>query len=75
MQCVFDVHDAVSEIYFPTNAVVSLVVPLSTGEIVETAMVGRDGVIAARPRSMGGFRSTAVSCKSAEIVCFAPSMR
>ena len=43
---VFDVHDAVGEIYFPTNAVISLVVPLSTGEIVETAMVGRDGVIA-----------------------------
>ncbi len=43
---VFDVHDAVSEIYFPTNAVISLVIPLSTGEVVETAMVGRDGVIA-----------------------------
>lgn len=46
-QVVFDVHDAVHEIYFPTNAVVSLVIPLSTGEIIETAMVGRDGVIAA----------------------------
>lgn len=41
----FDVHEAVNQIYFPTTAVVSLVVPLSTGEIVETAMVGRDSVI------------------------------
>src|SRR5207248_3143304 len=32
---------------FPTDAVISLVVPLSTGETVETAMVGRDGVIGA----------------------------
>jgi CRP-like cAMP-binding protein len=46
-QVVFDVHDSVGEIYFPTNAVISLVIPLSTGEVVETAMVGRDGVVAA----------------------------
>ncbi len=46
-QVVFDVHDSVGEIYFPANAVISLVIPLSTGEVVETAMVGRDGVVAA----------------------------
>jgi CRP-like cAMP-binding protein len=33
--------------YFPTNAIVSLVVGLSTGEMIEAAMVGRDGVIGA----------------------------
>jgi hypothetical protein len=32
---------------FPNDAVVSLVIPLATGEIVETAMTGRDGVIGA----------------------------
>src|SRR5262249_35077730 len=34
-------------VYFPVNAVVSLLIPLSNGQIVETAMVGRDGVIGA----------------------------
>lgn len=43
----FEVSDAVDAVYFPADAVISLVVPLSTGEMVETAMVGRDGVIGA----------------------------
>ncbi|XIA64895.1 hypothetical protein ACFIOY_40155 [Bradyrhizobium sp. TZ2] len=33
--------------FFPTDAVISLVVSLSTGEMVESAMVRRDGVIGA----------------------------
>src|ERR1043166_8332572 len=40
-----EIRDTVTHAYFPTDAVVSLVAPLSTGEIIETAMVGRDGVI------------------------------
>jgi CRP-like cAMP-binding protein len=43
----FEVRELITAIYFPIDAVVSLVVPLSTGEIIETAMVGRDGVIGA----------------------------
>jgi CRP-like cAMP-binding protein len=43
----YDIHWQVHEVYFATDAVVSLVVPLSTGEIIESAMVGRDGVIGA----------------------------
>jgi CRP-like cAMP-binding protein len=43
----FEVSDTVTDVYFPTDAVVSLVVPLSTGETVETAMVGRDGIVGA----------------------------
>ena len=39
--------DALHTSYFPLNAVISLVVELSTGESVETAMVGRDGVVSA----------------------------
>jgi len=46
-QILFDIRDTVSDVYFPIDAVVSLVVPLSSGETVETAMVGRDGVIGA----------------------------
>jgi CRP-like cAMP-binding protein len=39
--------DAVEAIYFPISAVISIVVSLSTGELVEAAMIGRDGVVGA----------------------------
>ena len=55
-QILFDVGDTIDAVYFPTDAVVSLVVPLSTGEVVETAMVGRDGVIGAAA-ALNGRRS------------------
>ena len=38
---------SVEAIYFPTSAVVSIVASLSTGELVEAAMIGRDGLIGA----------------------------
>jgi len=37
--------DLVKAVYFPTSAVVSLVVTLTTGESTEAAMVGNDGAI------------------------------
>jgi CRP-like cAMP-binding protein len=46
-QVLFDIRQAVTEIHFPLDAVVSLVIPLATGEAVETAMTGRDGVVGA----------------------------
>jgi CRP-like cAMP-binding protein len=41
----FEAGQSISKVYFPTNAIVSLVVLLSTGETVEAAMVGRDGLV------------------------------
>ena len=41
----FDADETINHVYFPTSAVVSLVVTLSTGETIEAAMVGRDGVL------------------------------
>ena len=35
---------AVDRVYFPTAGVVSLVVEMQVGDMIETAMVGRDGV-------------------------------
>lgn len=35
----------VDRVYFPTAGVVSLVVEMKAGEMIETAMVGRDGVV------------------------------
>jgi CRP-like cAMP-binding protein len=43
----YDIRDGVDTVYFPLDAVVSLTVPLSTGEVIEAAMVGRDGVVGA----------------------------
>jgi CRP-like cAMP-binding protein len=43
----FDADQQIRHVYFPTGAVVSLVVSLSTGETVEAAMVGNDGVVGA----------------------------
>jgi CRP-like cAMP-binding protein len=43
----YDVRDIIGHVYFSTEAVISLTVPLSTGEVIESAMTGRDGVIGA----------------------------
>src|SRR3954454_11982282 len=43
----FEAGEPIKAIYFPTTAVISLVVTLSTGEVVEAAMVGKDGVVGA----------------------------
>ena len=43
----FEAEDEIKHVYFPTSAVVSLVVTLATGEVVEAAMVGSDGVVGA----------------------------
>lgn len=43
----FEAGDAMSYVYFPTTAVVSLVILLSTGETIEAAMVGCDGIVGA----------------------------
>jgi CRP-like cAMP-binding protein len=41
----YEAGDTINSVYFPINAVVSLVVSLASGEITEAAMVGKDGVI------------------------------
>ena len=38
---------AVRKVYFPYSGVISLVVELDVGSMIETAMVGRDGVLSA----------------------------
>jgi CRP-like cAMP-binding protein len=46
-QVLFEAGDTIHSVYFPTSAVISLVIGLSTGEMIEAAMVGRDGVVGA----------------------------
>ena len=43
----FEASQPISAVYFLYDAIVSLVVTLSSGEAIEAAMVGRDGVIGA----------------------------
>lgn len=43
----YEIGDKIEAVYFPWDSVVSMVVGLSTGEMVEAAMVGRDGVVGA----------------------------
>jgi hypothetical protein len=40
-----EVGASVREAFFPLSGIISLVVELSVGQMVETAMVGRDGVV------------------------------
>ena len=39
----YEAGDTINTVYFPITAVVSLVVTLASGEMTETAMVGKDG--------------------------------
>ena len=43
----FEAEREIEHVYFPTTAVVSLVVTLESGDMVEAAMVGSDGVVGA----------------------------
>lgn len=40
-----DVGDVIEHVYFPLGGVVSVTVPLKSGETIEAAMVGNDGVL------------------------------
>ncbi|OLB75102.1 MAG: hypothetical protein AUI16_12860 [Alphaproteobacteria bacterium 13_2_20CM_2_64_7] len=41
----FEAGDTIKAVYFPHTGIVSLVVDLASGEIVETAMIGRDSLV------------------------------
>nr|WP_249167743.1 Crp/Fnr family transcriptional regulator [Bradyrhizobium elkanii] len=43
----FEAEQEIKHVYFPTSGVVSLVMTLESGESVEAAMVGSDGVVGA----------------------------
>jgi CRP-like cAMP-binding protein len=42
---VAETNEPIVKVYFPVSGVVSLVVEMDVGEMIETAMVGRDGVV------------------------------
>jgi CRP-like cAMP-binding protein len=44
-QVLSEVGEEIRQVYFPQTSVISLVVELQAGDIIETAMIGRDGVV------------------------------
>ncbi len=42
---VAETNRPVEHVYFPETGVISLVVEMTVGDMIETAMVGRDGVV------------------------------
>ena len=42
---VFEAGEAIERVFFPHSGVVSLVVELASGEMIEAAMIGREGVV------------------------------
>ncbi len=72
-----DVGDVIDTVYFPTSAVVSLVVGLSTGEVVEGAMMGKDGAvgIAAALDSKIALTQAIVQLSGEAVVCSAASFK
>jgi CRP-like cAMP-binding protein len=44
---VYDVGDEIDRLYFPTRGIASLQVVMNDGRAIDTAMVGRDGVLGA----------------------------
>ena len=43
----FEAGDTINRVFFPHSGVISLVVSLDNGDLIETAMIGRDGVAGA----------------------------
>jgi CRP-like cAMP-binding protein len=67
----FEPGDIIEYVYFPTGGIVSLVAGLSTGEWVETAMIGKDGMLGASA-ALDGRTSTGraiVQLGGAALVC------
>jgi CRP-like cAMP-binding protein len=62
-QILFESGDSVDFVYFPEDAIISLVVTLLTGEAIEAAMVGRDGVVAASAALNGKISLSRAICQ------------
>jgi hypothetical protein len=54
----YSAGDKIDRVYFPHSGIISLVVELAGGEMIEAAMVGRDSMLGATSARTGRFRST-----------------
>src|SRR3954470_17128313 len=73
----FQAGDKIETVYFPTDAVISLVIGLSTGEVTESAMVGNDGLVGASSALDGkiAINSAVVQLPGEAMVCDANAFK
>src|SRR3954462_15605946 len=73
----FEEGDTVDQVYFPTGAVISLVIGLSTGEMIEAAMVGRDGAVGVASALDGriSLSRAIVQLAGPALVCDVPNLK
>ena len=76
-QVLFAAGDTIKAVYFPTGAVVSLVIGLASGSTVEAAMVGRDGVVGASSALDGriSLSSAVVQLEGSSLMCEVGALR
>jgi CRP-like cAMP-binding protein len=69
--------NTIKAVYFPTGAVVSLVIGLASGSTVEAAMVGRDGVVGASSALDGriSLSSAIVQLEGSSLMCDVGALR
>jgi len=73
----YQVGDKINSVYFPIDAVISLIIGLSTGEVTESAMVGNDGLVGASSALDGkiAINSAVVQLPGEAIVCDADAFK
>jgi CRP-like cAMP-binding protein len=76
-QVLFSAGSTIKAVYFPTGAVVSLVIGLASGSTVEAAMVGRDGVVGASSALDGriSLSSAVVQLEGSSLMCEVGALR
>jgi CRP-like cAMP-binding protein len=76
-KALFRTGDTVSSVYFPIAGIISLLLELSTGEVTECAMVGKDGVVGASAALDGkiALNSAVVQLPGEAIVCDANAFK
>lgn len=70
-QVLFESGDRIGVAYFPTTCVISLVVALSSGEMIEAAMIGKDGVVGGAAALSGkiSLSSAVVQLSGEAVIC------
>ena len=76
-QVLFTAGNTIKAVYFPTGAIVSLVIGLASGSTVEAAMVGRDGVVGASSALDGriSLSSAVVQLEGSSLMCEVGALR
>jgi len=63
-QVLAEPHEPVQHVYFPHSGIISYVVEMSDGQMIETGMVGRDGVMGAIQALDGKISPNRIMCQA-----------